>query len=72
MDKYDMFGDLLLIYCNKSIYDKNIKIEHDSIKCGGASKKIGNYGGIIIRLEIFNHSICFVNACLPRGRKNLD
>lgn len=42
-------------------------VEHDSIKCG-LGNKIGNTGGIAIKLLFEDTKLCFLNCALPLGK----
>ena len=70
VEKKEMVGLLILIFSLKN-FEKNItNIETCSVKCGINPLKLGNKGAVIIKMEIKNSSVCFINCHLNSGNKS--
>lgn len=65
----DLMGCCLLLFAKSSVKDKIKKIDTDTISLGLAGK-LGNKGAVLIKLEIEDSSICFINCHLCAGSKN--
>lgn len=65
-DCHDMVGLLLTVYIRKELTASIRLIEHDSVKQGFANQ-FGNKGAVIIRMQVENTEISFVNVHLSAG-----
>lgn len=65
----DLMGCCLLLYAKASVKDKIKKIDVDTISLGLAGK-LGNKGAVLIKIEIDDSSLCFINCHLHAGSKN--
>jgi hypothetical protein len=71
-DKYNfvrertLIGILTLVFAKESIKDRISKVEVDSVKTGLAGK-LGNKGGVVIKMCIDDSSFAFINAHLEAG-----
>jgi len=53
---------------SKSSIKANIKdVDHTSMKLN-SSKGEGTYGAVVIKLQLFDTSLCFINCYLPPGK----
>lgn len=75
IDKYfvvatkDLIGCLVIVYVKDSVKDKIKKVETDVVNLGLAGK-LGNKGAVLVKLEIEDSSICFINCHLKAGSNN--
>ena len=59
-----MVGIVLIIFVKEEIKRYISNLEHESVKLGFLNK-FGSQGAVIIRFQINNSNICFINVHLP-------
>jgi phosphatidylinositol-bisphosphatase len=65
-----MVGICLIIFINKSKKDTLKTIQKDTVKTGMGGS-FGNKGAVIIRINIYDTSICFACAHLAAGETKI-
>lgn len=65
-----LVGVCLYLFVRQSCVDMVRDVAVDTVKTG-AGGKVGNKGGVGIRLRMFDFSVCFVCAHLPAGQSHV-
>ena len=67
----DLVGLLILVFAKKEISKRIVQVETDKVKTGMGGK-LGNKGSVIVKLNIDDTSLCFINCHLEPSVKNLE
>ena len=72
VEKVDAYSNILFVFASKKTLDKQHITFTVSSKVKAKNtlliKDTGNIGGLLVRMNIYDKSYCFINCALPSGR----
>ncbi len=69
IEQVSLMGCFLIVYASEKIKERIARVSTDTVKCG-LMGKVGNKGATILKLDIDDTSIAFLNCHLEAGPKN--